>query len=505
MLRGCIVRPAVLNYRTIGSLFIAVILAGCASIGPAGRAPESRAAGSACEEWIVAVDRVVTEVGVADAGATRVPGFPYLRVNRFIASFGQEALQDPRLLEAWAGAARAMDREGRAIELQNLPARKLAALAAGTTESALARTESCAAERMRVDFANPAARERAVANARVPDDYERWGRILGLYPVTRIPFAQGVEQWHREAVAAFLAHSRGERPAPGAVRYSPAPAEPLSGREIAALLPADAAGTLGQLAMSAGGLERLFAAFAPELEVETEGDFDRVGTVRLRGDARPEVDTARAVVYRRLSFTRFNGEILPQLVYTAWFPGRPGSSPLDVLAGNLDGLVFRVTLGRDGAPLVYDAIHPCGCYHMFFPAARLRRLPAPNSGDEWAFVPAVLPDVTSGQRVTLHVQARTHYLTGISVAPSGPSQTYALEDEDRLRSLPVPGGGRRSLYAPDGLVAGSERLERFLFWPMGVPSAGTMRQWGHHATAFLGIRHFDDPFLMQERFASAAP
>jgi hypothetical protein len=42
-----------------------------------------------------------------------------------------------------------------------------------------------------------------------------------------------------------------------------------------------------------------------------------------------------------------------------------------------------------------------------------------------------------------------------------------------------------------------------LFWPMGVPSAGTMRQWGHNATAFLGRRHFDDADLIERRFAPA--
>jgi hypothetical protein len=28
-----------------------------------------------------------------------------------------------------------------------------------------------------------------------------------------------------------------------------------------------------------------------------------------------------------------------------------------------------------------------------------------------------------------------------------------------------------------------------------------MRQWGHHATAFVGMRHFDDPDLLARRFA----
>ncbi|MBI3045060.1 MAG: hypothetical protein HYY78_19780 [Betaproteobacteria bacterium] len=43
--------------------------------------------------------------------------------------------------------------------------------------------------------------------------------------------------------------------------------------------------------------------------------------------------------------------------------------------------------------------------------------------------------------------------------------------------------------------------ERVLFWPMGIASAGTMRQWGRHATAFLGRRHFDDAGLIERRFS----
>jgi hypothetical protein len=35
---------------------------------------------------------------------------------------------------------------------------------------------------------------------------------------------------------------------------------------------------------------------------------------------------------------------------------------------------------------------------------------------------------------------------------------------------------------------------------MGIASAGAMRQWGHHATAFVGRRHFDDADLLARRF-----
>ena len=61
-------------------------------------------------------------------------------------------------------------------------------------------------------------------------------------------------------------------------------------------------------------------------------------------------------------------------------------------------------------------------------------------------------------------------------------------------------GGRRSAFAPDGLVSGTERLERFFFWPMGIASAGAMRQSGRHATAFVGRRHFDEADLVERRF-----
>ena len=69
-----------------------------------------------------------------------------------------------------------------------------------------------------------------------------------------------------------------------------------------------------------------------------------------------------------------------------------------------------------------------------------------------------------------------------------------------LRSLALADDARRSLFGPDGIVAGTERGERWLFWPMGIAEPGAMRQWGRHATAFVGIRHFDDPNLIERYF-----
>ena len=113
--------------------------------------------------------------------------------------------------------------------------------------------------------------------------------------------------------------------------------------------------------------------------------------------------------------------------------------------------------------------------------------------------------------MTLRIESGTHYLQRVQASlptppllGAGPSETktiaYTMQDERTLTTLARRGGGTRSAYGPDGMVAGSERGERWFFWPMGIASAGQMRQWGHHATAFVGRRHFDDPLLFDTYF-----
>ena len=57
---------------------------------------------------------------------------------------------------------------------------------------------------------------------------------------------------------------------------------------------------------------------------------------------------------------------------------------------------------------------------------------------------------------------------------------------------------RVSPFNAQGLIPESERPERFVFWPMGIPSPGAMRIHGTHAIAFIGQRHFDAPRILDE-------
>jgi hypothetical protein len=47
----------------------------------------------------------------------------------------------------------------------------------------------------------------------------------------------------------------------------------------------------------------------------------------------------------------------------------------------------------------------------------------------------------------------------------------------------------------------TERIEPLIFFSMGIPSIGSMRQRGHHAIELTGRDHFDDPLLFEKNFA----
>jgi hypothetical protein len=472
-------------------LAIALTVTGCATVDPYATAPMSehvQRSGSVgdCARLFRDADARVDAAGVRDAAAPRVAGFPYLRVDRFSAALAPTA-QQQRAFGPYSEVLAALDRQARAAEFANL---------ADTTLPPPAAFDRCRDALALADHDRLAA---LAAAATVPDDYSTLARALGLYPLTRLFFAAGIAQWQRETQTVF-ALPLDQLPVHGQLTtYTPTPQPPS---------PPDAprAAAFGLPAYGTAGWAELLARHAPRLVIDTAGEDDRIGAPHWQAQASsPQiaVDTAAPTAYLRIAFTRVNDQVLAQLVYTFWFPARTADGALDLLAGRLDGLIWRVTLAPDGTPLVYDTIHPCGCYHQFFPTEQVRARSAPQSLDEGLFAPQSLNAPRADQRIELRLAARTHYVQRVSVVPATAATAaipYEFLDEDHLRSMSLPGGGSRSAYGPDGLVAGSERGERYLFWPMGIASAGQMRQWGRHATAFVGRRHFDDADLFDRYF-----
>jgi hypothetical protein len=488
------------------SIVLAAILAGCATTGVEfqGHLESPSPAVRGCAEWYQALDQAIDAAGVRDAQAARVGGFPYLRVDRPLASLRDRAVRGEAALHAFAERLLDLDLEARRFEIDNLPRASIDALPglgpAYHRSVALQRTRDCGRLLREIDLAKPDSRRALLERAAVPDDYSPLSRALGLYPLTRVPFAAGIRRWQEETLATFAAVKAA--PQVARLRFAPPAFRPLPRELVEGVLDRARFDALGQPVLVPRELEVLAATYAPSFDVAVSGDYDRPGRLRWRPGAEvPDVDPAEPVVYVHAASTRFGERVLLQIVYSIWFSQRPPQGERDLLAGALDGIVWRVTLAPDGEPLLYDSIHPCGCYHLFFPTPRLRARPAPDSLEEWAFAPQPLPRVADGERPVVSIASGTHYIDGVSfVRGSDSLSRYAFLSYDELRSMNRMDGTKRSAFEPDGLIAGTERGERVLFWPMGIASAGAMRQWGHHATAFVGRRHFDDADLIERRF-----
>ena len=76
-----------------------VVLAGCAS--PVPRGADEGGPVAACQRWLQQLDEQTDAHAVRDGGAARIAGFPFVRVDRLLASFRDEALQDAVRWQAW--------------------------------------------------------------------------------------------------------------------------------------------------------------------------------------------------------------------------------------------------------------------------------------------------------------------------------------------------------------------------------------------------------------------
>ncbi len=487
---------------------------------------------TACNQYYREFTRIIEKNNVKDAQTTAVSGYPYLHVNRFLSSL-RPRLNQPDKLKLWLQLAARLALQTNTIEINNLPTRARHELADISPPHLQDHDPGrvlthCSQALLQYDLTSPANQQRILHNAIVPDDYHTWKRIVGLYPLVALPVAAGINQWHKES-SSMLKTPTADLPIEGTlVRYD-------TGRQstyttidqVHSALLAAKQNALRIPLPDEQSRQQLFATFSPIWEVDTVHNDDKIGTPVWPVDAlNADIDTLRPSVFTLLSHIYFNGEILLQLNYIVWFPSRLCTSSFDFLCGRIDGLTWRVTLGSDGQPLIYDTIHNCGCYHTFFPTRHMQLIPPPSVSvdsrsklDETAFSPVLAPHITPPQQLVLRVAPTTHYIESVYVHHEAHNTfTYknvsaSWENYNILRSLPYNGGHNnrrnnrhnKSLFQENAIVAGTQRKERWFFWPLGVPSAGAMRQWGNHATAFIGRRHFDEPYLFENAFTLSKP
>lgn len=452
--------------RASASLTLLALLAGCAGQTPPIADDHCARAFAAWAD---------TSAALRDSQYRPLPGFPGLRSDRLSAALGEQA-HSAEQRRLWLARLAANDRDAQNVEQAALGSAPAAEL------------ETCRQRQQARLLADADAFARLRQAARVGDDYRPWARWLGLYPLAAPFYRRAIAAWQAESAAA-------QAPADGAqwLGYQAlATAAPSS-----AALPRDA---FGLPQPDAAQRAALFARHAPHLLIEQRSRADRIGRPGFDRDGRRTFANIDPRVYRQLGWSRLDGRWHLQLIYQFWFSHRPAAHALDIYAGELDGLLWRVTLDERGRALLYDSIHPCGCWHAFFlPADSPLRFRQPPQAEART---AQRLDIDGGTAPSLWLRGGDHRLLWVDERrPARPAIAYRIAELDELRSLDHP-QGRRSLYGRHGLVPGSERLERWLLWPSGVRSAGAMRQWGRHATAFIGRAQFDDPDLLQGYFGA---
>lgn len=450
------------------SLVAAAGLIGGLLCGPGGaqgggfRDPSERIAG--CRARIEALDRRIEQAGVRDAGYQRLPGFPYLRADRLIASFVSEVDDLERFGElVWQ--LRDNDIYAREIELLNLgvPTPERASL--------LNDVRFCGGWLSRLELIEPANREQllrilqATAAAADPPgarqtQLERVRRMQQVFSRPLPAQAEGVQVTWWSVHADFPVDTELPDRGLGVAR-----------RDM-----------LGRMGFTEDQWRALAARYAPVFMVENVTDDDVPGAVRLtkRGAA---VDRKTPALYYQPGYARLGTRSLLQFSYFLWFDNSAEH--------RLCGLIWRVTLDADGRPLIYDSISASGFDQLWFPTAGFGRVPVDPTE---ALVPQ--PDIP--EEFAVRLSAVRHEVERLVPLKDAPAQMRKLElrSYEELLTLPAGANRTRSLFDEQGFVAPREDSAA----DPSTTGAGPARQWGHHPTSPTARHYFDDPRLIERLF-----
>jgi hypothetical protein len=247
--------------------------------------------------------------------------------------------------------------------------------------------------------------------------------------------------------------------------------------------------------------QKIVAHFAPIFFQDVAAPYDRFGRVVWEGD-RIAINAQKPFVYYYISHAFLKGEPILQISYVTWYPERAGKRSPWIERGHLDGMTVRVSLDSRGAPFMVDVTNNCGCYHFFVPNEdRLDQVISKSLRLD-AFVPQTLPELGHSKRLGIRVNSGYHQVERLLIADTllG-SISYELVPYQVLEALPREGDRTESMFDEKGIAKGSKRWkEEVLFFSMGVPSVGSMRQRGNHPLVLVGRAHFDDPWLFEKNF-----
>lgn len=447
-----------------------------------------------CRARYAEIDAKIDAAGVRDGVFYRVPGFPYLRSDRMLASFRDE-IKTVDEVGAWLRRMREFDQEAREFEYENM--------GLNDQERAILRGEflNCGRGLAALEFDNPDNFKLVHDTMVPPDAYSAGTRALGLYPLT-LPLQRASLRAHQDTVRREFAKPRAELLGPGTpLRWQVEPKEEVS------LIPAKASDAypdeLGFPGLVDSAWRAIAEVNAPEL-LMAQGDGLRQLGVPVwvddgHGGQRLDIDTTQRTVHYQIGFTRFGAARLIQVNYFIWFrnpDALPGHPPVD-------SLIWRVTLDNEFRPIAYDTARGSGREHFWF-AVRSDVPRRPASSDSAPFFPQ---DGLAPAEPSLILERASGSLRGVTAAdPALPAQRYNLARYEDLYRMPLPGKtGTRNLFAADGTIRGTRTPAPEWYAVSGVPQPGVLRHFMRLPVSYVGEQHFDDAYVLEQAFAPLLP
>ena len=484
-------------------LLLLIILQGCATTGLNQQIADFQRPAETVRFFEV-LDRMVDEADVRNAADFAVSGFPYLRANRFLTGLKQDIDSSARQ-EQWIRWLHQLDIEARRKEIRNLSSRAIGELAGELGEEpdrqilqdrvAEYSEKMLIHDKQKPDFITTV--QAAITN---PEEYRTAYRVFGLYPITSLPVAavtyrvqDKFKRWHHTPVDQLAL--QGEQ-----IGYGPSQPIAYSQPTAGMILKRSRNNALGIPIPSAEDEKTLLNMLAPTIHQDQVQSYDRIGEVVWQ-EGHVRVDPRQPTVYSYLTHARFKGEPVLQLNYAFWYPARDGPNSPWIERGALDGLTVRVSLDYDGLPFMLDIMNTCGCYHFFIPDQKRVKRIIPSPGEVDGFVPRWMPESFPRRRLSIRLNSGWHQVVHLGVEDkSSGLLPYRLVAYDQLEMLPHSENNYESIFNSRGIAKDSERIEYLIFFPMGIPDVGSMRQRGHHAVKLVGRADFDDPDIFDKNF-----
>lgn len=450
---------------------------------------------------IARVDAAISRADVSDTAVFPIHGHPYLRFDRFLAAIAArlatEADQD-----AWLEHLHRLDQKARYKELAVLGTDRMNKLARELSEPPdrgvlTDRVINCTDRLFQRSIERPGFAQEVSEVIHPPSEYSDWRRVVGLYPLFSLPVIDVSNRVFntfrdRHQLPLEALPVAGDR-----LAYVPSPSPDI---DPTLWFRPENRDQLGLPQISEKDILRLAEYFSPVLVQDTAAAYDRIGRVEW-SDGKIAVNPSAPTGYYYVSYGFLNAQPSFQLNYSFWYPARSGPKAPWFEHGKLDGITVRISLDPDGRPFMMDVMNNCGCYHFFVPDRRwVVEVRNPDWGPE-TLVPSWLPEAFPEKRILLYVNSGWHQVDHITAGkPSETPLAYTLRPYEELEMLSMDNGERKSLFNADGIARGSGRIEPLLFFSMGIPSVGSMRQRGHHAIKLVGKDHFDDPELFNRWF-----